>query len=49
MSQPRIVLADDHRVFAEGLAMLLESHYEIAAIAEHPHDSEDTLASRLQI
>lgn len=34
MSRPRIVLADDHRVFAEGLAALLGTEYEVAAIAE---------------
>lgn len=34
MSRPRIVLADDHRVFAEGLRGLLEDHYDVVAIVE---------------
>lgn len=34
MSRPRIVLADDHRVFAEGLKSLLEDEYDVVGIAE---------------
>jgi DNA-binding NarL/FixJ family response regulator len=34
MSKPRLVLADDHRMFAEGLRRLLEADYDIVAVAE---------------
>lgn len=34
MSRPRIVLADDHRVFAEGLKSLLEDEYDVVGIVE---------------
>ena len=34
MSKPRIAIADDHRVFAEGLRALLEPHAEIVGIVE---------------
>lgn len=34
MSAPRIVLADDHRLFAEGLAALLSPDNDIVAIVE---------------
>ena len=32
MKRPRIILADDHRIFAEGLKRLLEPDYEIVAM-----------------
>ncbi len=34
MSRPRIVLADDHRVFAEGLKVLLDEEFDVVAIVE---------------
>jgi DNA-binding NarL/FixJ family response regulator len=34
MSRPRIVLADDHRVFAEGLKSLLDAEFDVVGIAE---------------
>ena len=34
MNKPRIILADDHRIFAEGLKRLLEQNYEIVAMVE---------------
>lgn len=42
MSLPRLVLADDHRLFVEGLASLLEPHYDVVAIVE---DGEALLAA----
>ena len=44
MSRPRVVLADDHRVFAEGLAALLGTDYEVAAIAEDGQALLDAVA-----
>lgn len=32
MSRPRLVIADDHRIFAEGLERLLAEEYEIVAV-----------------
>lgn len=34
MSRPRIVLADDHRIFAEGLKSLLDDQFDVVGIAE---------------
>lgn len=34
MSRPRIVLADDHRMFSEGLRSLLEDQLDVVAIVE---------------
>ena len=34
MSRPRIVLADDHRIVAEGLKGLLEAEFDLVAIVE---------------
>lgn len=34
MSRPRIILADDHRVFAEGLKVLLDEDFDVVAIVE---------------
>lgn len=34
MGRPRIVLADDHRVFAEGLKSLLDEEYDVVGIVE---------------
>ncbi|MCH7729030.1 MAG: hypothetical protein IH991_21490, partial [Planctomycetes bacterium] len=31
MNRPRLILADDHRIFLDGLIKLLESEYEIVA------------------
>ena len=33
-TRPRVVLADDHRIVAEGIRSLLESEYEVAAVVE---------------
>jgi DNA-binding NarL/FixJ family response regulator len=32
--RPRVVLADDHRIVAEGLRSLLEEEFELAGIVE---------------
>jgi DNA-binding NarL/FixJ family response regulator len=34
MKRQRVLLADDHRVVAEGLRTLLEAHFEVVGIAE---------------
>jgi len=34
MTRPRLLIADDHRIFAEGLRGLLEPDYEVAGIVE---------------
>ena len=34
MNRPRLLLADDHRIFLDGLIKLLESEYEIVAVVE---------------
>ncbi len=34
MSRPRIILADDHRLFAEGLKSLLDAEFEVVAMVE---------------
>ncbi len=34
MTRPRLLLADDHRIFAEGLASLLGQDYDIVGIVE---------------
>ncbi|MCZ6855912.1 MAG: response regulator transcription factor, partial [Gammaproteobacteria bacterium] len=34
MNHPRLLLADDHRIFLDGLIKLLESEYEIVAAVE---------------
>jgi len=34
VKRPRIILADDHRIFAEGLKRLLEPDYEIVAMVD---------------
>ena len=42
MKKSRVLLADDHRLFAEGLQSLLKSHFDVVGIrdanveAEHP-------------
>ncbi len=46
MKRPRIILADDHRIFAEGLKRLLEPDYEIVAIVE---DGKELVATVAQI
>lgn len=38
MGKIRILVADDHRILAEGLRRLLEPTYEVVAIAENGHD-----------
>ncbi len=44
MKRPRIILADDHRMFAEGLKRLLEPDYEIVAMVEDGKDLVATVA-----
>jgi len=34
MKKPRILIADDHRIFAEGLQSLLEGDYEVIGLVE---------------
>ena len=38
MSRLRVMLADDHRMFSEGIARLLESQFEIVGIVENGRD-----------
>ncbi|MBD3178312.1 MAG: response regulator [Candidatus Latescibacteria bacterium] len=38
MEETRILLADDHRIFLEGLKNLLEEHFEIIGMAENGRD-----------
>jgi len=38
MSRLRVLLADDHRMFSEGIARLLESQFEIVGIVENGRD-----------
>jgi len=37
MSRPRVLLADDHRMIAEGLKRLLEQEFELVAVVEDGH------------
>ncbi len=37
MKRPRVLLADDHRMVAEGLKSLLEGEFELVAIVEDGH------------
>ena len=46
MKRPRIILADDHRMFAEGLKRLLEPDYEIVAMIE---DGKELVATVTEI
>ena len=46
MRKPRIILADDHRIFAEGLKRLLEPDYEIVAMLE---DGKELVATVKEI
>ncbi|MGE5258295.1 MAG: response regulator transcription factor, partial [Hyphomicrobiales bacterium] len=34
MSKPRVLIADDHKIFAEGLKRLLDEDFEIAGVVE---------------
>ncbi len=38
MKKPRVILADDHKIVAEGLRGLLEPEYELVGIAEDGHE-----------
>ncbi len=38
MKQPRIIVADDHAIFAEGLKRLLDTEYEIVAVVHNGND-----------
>jgi len=42
MKKPRVVLADDHRMVAEGLRGILEPYFEVAAVVS---DGRDLLAA----
>ena len=42
MKKPRVLIADDHRIFAEGLRSLLEGDYEVIGLVE---DGEALLAA----
>ena len=42
MKRPQVLLADDHRVVAEGLRSLLEPHFEVAGIVS---DGRELLAA----
>ncbi|MCH6558690.1 MAG: response regulator transcription factor [Nitrospirae bacterium] len=44
MKRPRIILADDHRMFAEGLKRLLEPDYEIVAMVDDGKELVATVA-----
>ena len=37
MTRPRIILADDHRMFAEGLTKLRQADHEVVAVVEDGH------------
>ncbi len=43
MTRPRIVLADDHRIFAEGLKSLLDDRFDVVGIAEDGLDLLDAV------
>jgi DNA-binding NarL/FixJ family response regulator len=34
MKPPRILIADDHRLFMDGIRILLESHFDIVGLCE---------------
>jgi DNA-binding NarL/FixJ family response regulator len=38
MNRPRVLLADDHRMFAEGLNLLLQPHFEVVGIVSDPRE-----------
>ncbi len=44
-ARPRLLLADDHTLVAEGLRRLLEAEYEMAGIVENGRDLGLTLAT----
>jgi len=47
MSRPRVLLADDHRMVAEGVKRLLEVEFELVAVVEDGRELVDT-AQRLR-
>jgi DNA-binding NarL/FixJ family response regulator len=47
MSRPRVLLADDHRMVAEGVMRLLEEEFELAAVVEDGRQLVET-ARRLR-
>ena len=47
MIRPRVLLADDHRMIAEGLKSLLEQEFELVAVVEDGHQLVET-ARRLR-
>ncbi len=42
MKHPRLILADDHAIFAEGLKRLLDPEYDIVAIVHNGNDLVNT-------
>jgi DNA-binding NarL/FixJ family response regulator len=44
VSRPRLVLADDHRIVAEGLHSLLSARYDVVAVVEDGHALLDAVA-----
>jgi DNA-binding NarL/FixJ family response regulator len=47
MSRPRVLLADDHRMVAEGVKSLLEEEFELVAVVEDGRELVET-ARRLR-
>ncbi len=41
MSKPRVLIADDHKIFAEGLKRLLKEDFEIAGVVENGRELVD--------
>lgn len=41
MTKPRVLLADDHRILAEGLKSMLANEYEVVGIVENGRDLVD--------
>ena len=47
MKRPRVLLADDHRLVAEGLKSLLEEEFELLGVVEDGRDLVES-AKRLR-
>ena len=47
MNRPRVLLADDHRMVAEGVKRLLEEEFELVAVVEDGRQLVET-AQRLR-
>lgn len=46
MSKPRVLIADDHRIFAEGLRGLLETKFEVVGVVS---DGQELVAAALKL